>query len=80
MSLLNEIKSMTEEQLLKIYEEYCILKNKEKIQKDKDKKKSIKYFKSDKGKAKLKEVQKRYYEKNREKILKKYHEKKLLKK
>lgn len=70
----DEFDKMTKEELLKIYQAYSQLRNKEDIEKLKRKERIKRYYKSDKGKQKLKEIQKRYYQKNKEKILKKYHE------
>ena len=72
-----EFDKLTKEQLLKMYTRF---KNKEDIEKLKRKERVKKYHQSDKGKAKLREIQKRYYQKNKEKILKKYHENKNKKK
>jgi len=72
----NEFDKLTKEQLLKMYQTYTKLRNKEDIEKLKRKQRDKRYYQSDKGKAKLKEIQKRYYQKNKEKILKKYHDNK----
>lgn len=69
-----EFDKMTKEQLLKMYQAYSKLKNKEGIEKLKQRERVNRYYKTDKGKAKLAETQKRYYQRNKEKILKKYHE------
>lgn len=76
----DDFDKMTKEQLLKMYQTFTQLRNKEDIEKLKRKERVKRYYQSDKGKAKLKEIQKRYYQKNKEKILKKYHENKNKKK